>query len=170
MISSTTLNATDSPLLRLPAELRNLIFAHVYIGTRYSLDVEGFLGSWNLGALDWDQSVIGLSLVCRQTHAETSLLPYELGMFDLFTGWQCKLDGLWRLQGFLEKRTPRQIDAMASLKFTQWSVTLNGYWHQTRTAAYWVAKLEDPSVSFYGGFSIEAMTQAVDISSLGPSD
>ena len=164
MISSTTLNATKSPLLRLPAELRNIIFACVYIGTQCSLDDEGFLSLWNI------RNPCGLFLVCRQTYAEASLLPYKLGMFNFCTGWQCKLDGLWLLQGFLEKRTPRQIDAMASLKFTQWSVTLNGYWHQTRTAAYWVAKLEDPSVSFYGGFSIEAMTQAVDISSLGPSD
>jgi len=99
-VASTTLNAVNSPLLRLPAELRNMIFAYVYTGTAYGFDdtikitgrtqpsFTGYVRLLNL------KRRVGLSLVCRQTHDETALLPYKLGIFTFLPLLQYGLDGL----------------------------------------------------------------------------
>jgi len=113
-------------------------------------------------------SKINLSFVCRQTHAETALLPYTLGLFDIRTTELMGYGALERLKSFLGRRSPRQIEAIAALKFTRYSITLRRYWHRTRTAVYWVAKIEDLSASFGGMSSIEALM--FDVSSIGPSD
>lgn len=173
-MASTTLNAVDSPLLRLPAELRNIIFAHVYAGTVYTFDETtkttartqpDFMGWVRL--LDPKRRV-GLSLVCRQTHNETILLPYELGTFCFLPLLQEGLDGLRMLERFLERRSTAQIDAMCNVRFTGWSRVLRTHWHQQRTATYWVATLEALSVLTAAiGPEDESIS---DVSSIGPAD
>jgi hypothetical protein len=74
-------NQRDSPLLRLPAELRNQIF-------RYALGGE----TWNFVVRESNrhrvrncsgfQHALALLAVCRQIYAETALLPFSLGSFS----------------------------------------------------------------------------------------
>ena len=118
-MASTTLNAVNLPLLRLPAELRNMIFAHVYTDKWFFLHKRGHLTLPRYKG--YSEGLVSLSLVCRQTEAEASLLPYELGMFDFWAHLACGLEELWSLKKFLRKRSavPGQIDAIAVLKFTQ---------------------------------------------------
>lgn len=95
MMFSTTLNAINSPLLRLPAELRNMIFGWVFRDVEYgladtylpqdgilSMHIVNTFGSHTLHDLI-------LLLICRQVHAETALLPYSLGSFDVWAKFLC---------------------------------------------------------------------------------
>jgi hypothetical protein len=77
---STALNANNSPLLRLPAELRNKIYALV-------LDEDGYVFSYpdrpTLASGERKNRLAILSL-CRQIHAETALLPFSLNKLHFF--------------------------------------------------------------------------------------
>ncbi|KAI4613401.1 uncharacterized protein J4E87_009868 [Alternaria ethzedia] len=171
----TTLNAVSSPLLRLPAELRNMIFAYVYTGMIYKFDdFESFETKPSdqyrrMASGRWleQQTSDKLPLTCRQMHAETALLPYSLSTF-LFEAELLVFRGLKNLKRFLGRRTSEQINAMANVELCQWSDTLISYWYQQNTAAYWVAKLEFFSASYAKMTSMERYL--FDISSFGPSD
>ncbi|KAI4701716.1 hypothetical protein J4E81_003456 [Alternaria sp. BMP 2799] len=71
-------NATASPLLRLPAELRNTIFA-------YALDHDTIVLEHPVPRIRITDSrhkdAINLLYVCRQIYIETALLPYKLNRF-----------------------------------------------------------------------------------------
>jgi hypothetical protein len=59
---------------------------------------------------------IGLLRTCRQTHAETSLLLYELNVFTI------RATHATHLVAFLARRTAAQIDVMAEV---QWKPALD---------------------------------------------
>ncbi len=98
-------NATVSPLLRLPSEIRNRIYGFVfgvhrlYIdynphehnykiieGRREKIHVPG--GLYHFAGVGLDEKIcIGLLRVCRQTHEEAALLPYTLNTFYFANSW-----------------------------------------------------------------------------------
>ncbi|KAH8629768.1 hypothetical protein IG631_14345 [Alternaria alternata] len=61
-------------------------------------------------------SCIGLLRACRQTHAETALLLYELNVFTI------RASHCTHLVAFLARRTAAQIDVMAEV---QWKPALD---------------------------------------------
>ncbi|KAI4946689.1 hypothetical protein J4E91_006860 [Alternaria rosae] len=71
----TEANATNSPLLRLPAELRNMIYAYVFGDNKWT-----FTG-WNARKNSAKESDLALLLTSRQLHKKTALLSYMLGRF-----------------------------------------------------------------------------------------
>ncbi|OCK88385.1 uncharacterized protein K441DRAFT_427519, partial [Cenococcum geophilum 1.58] len=71
-------NSNQSPLLHLPAEVRNQIYAHVLGGKLvHPTARRGSLERWHkllhLGLLD----------TCKQTYQEAALLSYSLNTFSL---------------------------------------------------------------------------------------
>ncbi|USP77329.1 hypothetical protein yc1106_04603 [Curvularia clavata] len=94
-------NSTESPLLRLPPELRNLIWEHV-LGHH---DIMINSGTWSSSRSEWLWSVqctrsplsktghrcwemiehtFELPLVCRQTYVEASPMIYTLNRFEFY--------------------------------------------------------------------------------------
>ncbi|KAI4946688.1 hypothetical protein J4E91_006859 [Alternaria rosae] len=112
---TTEVNAVNSPLLRLPAELRTMIYTYVFSFQEYRIDA-GITGPI-ICAGSLKRNNMGLLLVSRQLHAETALLPYQLGTICFhFEG--SYPDGLWlpHIGKFLEKRSLQQIKAIVSLQ------------------------------------------------------
>lgn len=84
---SSKLNAANSPLLRLPAELRNIVYSYVFEGDHYELGGYLFTGKRpdKGNTLTWRTlrtNALGLPLGSHQLQAETTLLPYKLGVFQ----------------------------------------------------------------------------------------
>ena len=109
--SRTYLNATTSPLLRLPAEIRNMIFEYaMYQGT---IDFV-----WNhdsrRGIVDPENNYVtplpSLLFVSRQIHSEVAILPYKLNIFSF------RLYNLLDLSNFLDQRTQEQLDLMTEVR------------------------------------------------------
>ncbi|KAI4644833.1 uncharacterized protein J4E79_010968 [Alternaria viburni] len=86
---SNSLNAVNSPLLRLPAELRNMIYDCVFSGDSFLFDQYWFPGRRPNGVAllcsgAYQSHTLGLLLASRQLHDETALHPYKLGVFDFW--------------------------------------------------------------------------------------
>lgn len=99
-ICSSQLNATNSPLLRLPAEIRIAIYEYVLGGGTFKFD--GRLKFGNPQA-SFEDNKIDLLYVCRQINAEAALLPYALNEF-IFA-----YDSEDALPIFLRNRSPEQL-------------------------------------------------------------
>ena len=85
---SGKLNATTSPLLRLPAELRNIIYKYALGGRVLRFSRAGSKNHSIFHADTYDNPrILGLLRACRQTYSETALLPYQLNLFN-FVGWR----------------------------------------------------------------------------------
>jgi hypothetical protein len=110
MINSTQQNATRFPLLRLPAEIRHMVFNHVFQDKHYSIG-PGY-PMWKRPSLHHD---LGLFLVSRQLYRETALLPYKLAVFQL-AYYTYRLPVLIHLDGFLRERSKAQIEVMARVE------------------------------------------------------
>ncbi|KAI4706343.1 hypothetical protein J4E89_009077 [Alternaria sp. Ai002NY15] len=121
---STKLNAVNSPLLRLPAELRNIVYEYVFNGNSFVFDEYLFTDRRPNGeALLCSGAVrnhtLGLLLVSRQLYAESALYPYKLGFFDFRfdeghfdeEGWHEEV-----VHGFLQARSREQISAIARME------------------------------------------------------
>jgi len=112
---STQHNATASRLLRLPAEIRNIIFAYALSHGDIKLNVipriqngPGRKGCWK--HRNWaDPFNISLIYACRQIHFETALLPYELNIFAVSGNDSA-------FQSFFAHRTLAQVDALARVR------------------------------------------------------
>ena len=143
-------NAINSPPLRLPGEIRNIISGWVFRGVEYGLvdnwrprdsvvllQVENALGLHTLHDLN-------LLLVCRQIHSETALLPYRLGSFDIWDESLSYEKDLQAADRFLKERTQEQIDAISCMRFGV-LYAKDGYPSLIEeTGAFWVAKLAEP--------------------------
>ncbi|RYN15626.1 hypothetical protein AA0115_g12931 [Alternaria tenuissima] len=85
----TELNAVNSPLLRLPAEIRNMIFEQVFVNRVIHLEAYSespiFIPDIYIY---YRLADVGLSLffASRQLHTETALLPYKLCTMRLLGG------------------------------------------------------------------------------------
>ncbi|KAH7076572.1 hypothetical protein BKA63DRAFT_412497, partial [Paraphoma chrysanthemicola] len=88
---STARNAASSPLLRLPVELRNKIYAYVLTGNYpYPFNVmnstmdppkQGEV-SQAIRIMKEEPHPLALLSCCRQVHADAKLLPFELNVFE----------------------------------------------------------------------------------------
>jgi hypothetical protein len=74
-----------SPLLSLPAELRNIIFTYVFYDGTYFF-YRPTTGTGPSPRPTWP----GLSATCRQLNAETALLPYTLNKFEFPNTWDAE--------------------------------------------------------------------------------
>jgi hypothetical protein len=103
---STQLNATNSPLLHLPGELRNQIYGYVLgdLKLKFYLYKASFRKKGNK---------LELLFTCRQVYAETALLPYTLNTFTFKTS---ALKYKPHLRHFLKKSLGAQIQAMSRVR------------------------------------------------------
>ncbi|KAI4706353.1 hypothetical protein J4E89_009087 [Alternaria sp. Ai002NY15] len=96
-------NAAASPLLRLPPELRNSIFAYALYHETFVLDPPD---SSRYVVKSRDKNLLSLLYVCRQVYSETAFLPYKLNSFEI-----CR-DSPVSLVAFLKRRTATQTELM----------------------------------------------------------
>lgn len=73
-------NQQQSPLLRLPAELRNKIFAYTLGGKTFKI-IPGYYDIPTMNATN-SKYALALLQVCRQIYAETTLLPFSINTFS----------------------------------------------------------------------------------------
>ena len=102
--NSTSRNQSESPLLQLPAELRNIIYTYV-------LQEHSRVAAFPLRNTGPRRYPLALLFVCRQIHAETALLPYALNTF-LVGDITCYIDDAL---GFLRNRSPAQLRSIQYL-------------------------------------------------------
>jgi len=166
--SSAMVNRKRSPLLRLPAELRNMVYDYVFNDSHYRFHqflhtdrrpdesephCSGTFRSNNLGLL----------LTSRQLRKETALLPYKLGVFrfhfeeilpeyhpyedivekafDAHKESGLKEDEWWLdvVRDFLYARSAKQIEAIGKLE-----VDTDGLFEitsESQTGAEWAAEV-----------------------------
>jgi hypothetical protein len=96
---STSPTPPLSPLLSLPAELRNIIYTHVLSGQTYAITSTTVIPWLTTSVTNTTTSPYALALLStnRQIHAETRLLPFALNTFqfnseDAFAPWVAKFD------------------------------------------------------------------------------
>jgi len=145
---STRLNAANSPLLRLPAELRNLVYGYVFKGNRYELGGYLFTGKRpeEGNTLIWrklETNALGLLLASRQLHAETALLPYKLGVFQFeFEEPDFDEDDWYEevLQDFFRARSRKQIAAIATMQVSTQQM-YGIMWENTQSGFDWAMEM-----------------------------
>jgi hypothetical protein len=104
-------NSLESPLLKLPAELRNQIYGYaLYEGTLVlTLGVRKGNGNeircFTLGLTNGWPHLLALLQVCSQTHAESQFLPFSLNNFRLQLGSKCLYS---TLQAMITQFSPMQ--------------------------------------------------------------
>jgi hypothetical protein len=121
---SSYINATTSPLLLLPAEIRNKIFAFATSHGTIKLDYEPYAGIER-------RQPEPLLFACRQTYSEVAPLPYKLNAFLIGS------DYLMDLDEFLRHRTPEQV---ALMREVMWKMKHRKVDH-VATAAKWIERL-----------------------------
>lgn len=94
----TITSPKTSPLLSLPAELRNIIWSHVLGGKTFDIKCSVRI-PWGVNVTNTTTSPHQLALLqtCRQIYAETRLAPFTLNTFqfkseDAFKPWLAKFD------------------------------------------------------------------------------
>jgi hypothetical protein len=113
---SSETNAQASPLLRLPAELRALIFGHV-LGT-YDIRLSSLTRNLEIRTSRFDLPLIGdaqksflnLTLVSRQIYIETAMLPFRLNT------WIFDHDSEMCQKGLAQRLLPAQANAIKTAK------------------------------------------------------
>ncbi|KAL1794582.1 hypothetical protein ACET3X_006398 [Alternaria dauci] len=131
----TQQNAINCPLLRLPAEIKNMVFDYMFKNVAYEIDWWGILEP---GCHHYPSHNPTLLFVCRQLYHDTALLPYKLGVFYIEDDY---LDR--RLWEFLQKRTKPQMAAMFKLIVVIFShVEMRTYRHEG-AGSYWAARLSE---------------------------
>ncbi|KAI4613402.1 uncharacterized protein J4E87_009869 [Alternaria ethzedia] len=165
----TELNATQSPLLRLPTEIRNQIYTYIFSDTIYNLDRMKWLDDETVTFSiyrappfsDYVGSVV-LPFACRQLHHETSLLPYQLATFDFGKAHVIHNDIFPEhaaMTAFIKARTKAQVENLGKIQIdVEWRRLSPRI--RTGNGAYWAAELgrrkffsylsEDELVKFWG--------------------
>jgi len=150
-----------------------MIFSYVYDVVGYELGLNNYYSARRVvlsgSGAHLRSYVIRLLLVCRQVHAETALLAYELGRFCFEAlDWRSH-EAVVRMRSFLERLSPRQLHATG--KVTLWRTGWNGhgFWVRTRTAANWLAKL-DGMVFASDAEMYFGVPKYFDIADFGPTD
>ncbi|CAN9345756.1 unnamed protein product [Alternaria alternata] len=130
----TEINAVRSPLLRLPAEIKAMIYTYVFdefvLINKYPWFLNYHVSLRPRQFSDYDRypssaycehNFLSLLHVSRQIHQETALLPYKLATFYFDTLPPEELeddeDNMFSaIRVFLEKRTRKQVEALAKLE------------------------------------------------------
>ena len=99
-------NPPTSPLLRLPAELRNLIYSYIFSHQTFQPGSD----PWGERINDTNRAPIVLALlrVNRQLHAETRFLPYQNFTFAFASSLG--------LDEFVARRSQEQLDFIQSVQ------------------------------------------------------
>lgn len=100
---------STSPLLRLPAELRNAIYNYVLEPQSVPILSHHWEGVSKARKCPPEYCTL---YVNRQLHAETRFLPYNNFTFDF--------GSTYTLERLVKARTPAQLQAMWHFKFTTW--------------------------------------------------
>jgi len=134
---STQRNA-KSPLLSLPAEVRNQIF--VLALTQPTIEIFWSHPRWKFKFHEdcrpgYGRRQLNLLFVCRQTHAETATLPYKLNSFAVVFVHQHE-----DLRNFLYQRTAAQREVMGSVSPRD---IFSGKAGQPRSATEWMDLMQD---------------------------
>jgi hypothetical protein len=82
MSCSSQQNQQQSPLLKLPGELRNRVYEYALGGTIWTVGCTTATGSYGVNYEDRTHQK-SLPLTCRQLYLETILLVYSLKTFRL---------------------------------------------------------------------------------------
>lgn len=117
---------SESPLLKLPAEIRSRIFQYAVGGRTFQCRFRGVVLSRDqvVQLIDWhlerwhpdfevrggDKNVFALLSVCRQIYAETALLPFYTSIFS-FSEERA-------LQTFLKSRLEIEREAVYTIQDT----------------------------------------------------
>jgi hypothetical protein len=113
---STQRNATSSPLLKLPGELRNHIYEYVFAGQIY----RPISPVCNNSVPDQGRMQHSLLRTCRQTNAEAKHLPLALGTISI--------GDFDDLQKILIYMSPHQRDTLSSVIFQEKEYQYLTYW------------------------------------------
>lgn len=103
----------ESPLLRLPRELRNRIYFYVFTGEQFQMERQGF-NTLMFPYIDRRQKTIsqlyclGLLSVCRQIHAEAALSSFTIGTIVI--------DNIETLEELQYRLTAAQRSAIRTLR------------------------------------------------------
>jgi hypothetical protein len=95
----------ESPLLRMPAEIRNKIFRYALGGRTLVIHRPDMI-------TNREKNSLALLATCRQLYAETALVPFCANIF----GFQSDR----ALLNFMTHRLPVQRDAVASIQYHTW--------------------------------------------------
>jgi len=107
----TKLNAAQSPLLRLPAEIRNAIYTYVFSDQIY--EYKASCSDALSITCRAEYPCLGLLLASRQVQHETALLPYKLATFLFEIRNPC--DPL-EPYTFVEKRSKAQLTVLGHME------------------------------------------------------
>jgi hypothetical protein len=135
----SALNKFNSPLLRLPGELRNRIYAYIFDKQDYIFTL------YNVGEYDarfhpisYRKYNLSLLATSRQIYTETALLPYKLGRFHYQFLELAEVEWRYYLECFTEWRSEAQIRSTRSISV----LGGDGYWCNIRycygTGMEWV--------------------------------
>lgn len=113
---SSETNAQASPLLRLPAEVRALIFTHV-LGT-HEIRLKPQIRNFEIRASPDDtplareeqKSFLNLTLVSRQLYVETAMIPF------VHSTWVLDHESEMCQKGLAQRLLPAQANAIATVK------------------------------------------------------
>lgn len=133
-------NQRQSPLLRLPGELRNKIYGYVFSDSVISVwrsssgppgyfNLDTFAGSRDSYSIDPTTRVTDITKTCRQIHAETRLLLFRLVTFQVHS------DG--SLGALLNALEDSQRDAIATLRMTTQDANHGG--KQSEVVTKWLS-------------------------------
>ncbi|KAI4917555.1 uncharacterized protein J4E92_008949 [Alternaria infectoria] len=143
------MNALNSPLLRLPAELRNAIFAYVFSSNVYVFDGASVYRDKTTSLTSFNENNLGVLVTSRQLHAETALLPYQLALFRFEFGGIRVTKGEWShcVERFVKSRTKvQELVAIKNMTVTHvkmyvvlsWYISLESFEsYQKRTNGCW---------------------------------
>ena len=141
----------QSPLLRLPPEVRDIVYSYVYCGQYFLLDKLDRCYKRRVKTSKSLDRALGLPLASRQLKQETALLSYKLAMFyfnicheDTFDKYgrliknvhyqqQCEM-----LRSFLEKRSLEQIKVLSGVGFQAYNKVTRKHEMIMGNGAYWV--------------------------------
>jgi len=101
------MNTLNSPLLRLPAALRNAIFAYVFSDNVYLFNGPNAYRDKTTSITSFDENNLGVLVASRQLHAETALLPYQLAFFH-FKFRVSRVEWSYCVERFVKNRTREQ--------------------------------------------------------------
>jgi hypothetical protein len=91
VLSSATLNDGESPLLRLPGEIRNRIYTYVIKFRPYEFAIVKPDSTGRRARLKHRANGVQLSRVCRRLYHETAMLPFSLNEFCCANFYVCEV-------------------------------------------------------------------------------
>lgn len=97
-------SSTNSPLLRLPAEIREKIYHYALGDMRIPI-----------GSTGKSKTTIGLPRTCRQIYAETGTMVYQLNVFEFGSDYV-------NMSNWSDHRPRSQLEAVRAIKVDHWYI------------------------------------------------